>query len=154
MDGDPSYARENMKPKEMVLKLIDEVWNEGNLAAVDELISPQYVIKNDPWDDLEHQTLDLAAFKQRVIYTRNTFPDLHFSIKETLCEDDKVVISWFMSGTHKGDLPNFPATGKKINVSGLTIYYVSHEKITGHWQVWDRLGMLAQLGVSPVRSQR
>src|SRR3989304_7079116 len=64
--------------KEIVLKLIDEVWNKGNLNAVDELVSPQYTIKNDPGDALEFKTLDLSVFMQRVSYTRNAFPDLPF----------------------------------------------------------------------------
>jgi steroid delta-isomerase-like uncharacterized protein len=138
--------------KEIVLKLIDEIWNKGNLDTVDELVCPQYVIKNDPGDAYEFQTLDLSAFKQRVKFTRDAFPDVQFSIKDVLCEGDKVAISWFMSGTQKGDLPNLPAAGKKINVSGLTIYYVSGGKITGHWQVIDRLSVLAQLGIGIKRN--
>jgi steroid delta-isomerase-like uncharacterized protein len=138
----------NIMPKDLVLKLIEEVWNKGNLEIVDELIAPQYVIQNDPGDAYEFKTLDLSAFKQRVKFTRDAFPDVQFSIKDVLSDDSKVAISWFMSGTQKGDLPNLPAAGKKINVSGITIYYVVESKITGHWQVFDRLSVLAQLGIS------
>lgn len=138
----------NTTPKELVLKLVNEVWDKGNLMMVDELISPQYTIKNDPGDAFELKTIDLTMFKQRVSNIRNAFPDLQFVIEDMICEDDKVAVSWFISGTHKGALPNLAATNRKINVSGLTIYYVSEGKITGHWQVCDRLLILAQLGVS------
>lgn len=77
-------------PKEIVLKLIDEVWNKGNLEVVDELVCPKYEIKNDPGDVYEFKTLDLSTFKQRVKYTRDAFPDVHFSIKDVLCKDGKI----------------------------------------------------------------
>lgn len=139
-------------PKEIILKLIDEVWNKGNLDVVDELVCPKYEIKNDPGDAYEFKTLNLSTFKQRVKFTRDAFPDVQFNIKDLLCEDGKVAISWFMSGTQEKDLPNLPAAGKKINVSGLTIYYVSEGKITGHWQVFDRLNVLIQLEANIVRN--
>ena len=39
-----------------------------------------------------------------------------------------------------------PATGRSIEVAGLTIYYFADEKLTGHHQVVDRLAVLQQLG--------
>jgi steroid delta-isomerase-like uncharacterized protein len=141
----------NQKNKEILIKFIDEVWNKGNLEVVDELVAPQYVIRHDPGDPWETKTIDLATFKQRVIYSRNVFPDLQFRIEDLICEDGRAVISWFMIGTHKGDIAGFPATNKPINVSGLTIYYFSAGKITGHWQVFDRLTLFQQLGIQKGR---
>lgn len=133
--------------KDILFKLIDEVWNKGNFDRLDDLISPNYVIRNDPGDACEFMTLDLSAFKQRVDKSRAVFPDLHFDIEDAIAEEDKVAISWFMTGTQQGDLPGLPATGKQIKVSGLTIYYFFEGKIIGHWQVFDRLGLMGQLGV-------
>lgn len=133
--------------KDILRKFIEEVWNKGNLEWVDQLVAEQYTIKNDPGDPCEFKTINLEIFKSRLQQSRTIFPDLHFDIVEMNAEDDKVVISWFMTGTQRGDLPNLPATGKKIKVSGITIYYFKEGKIIGHWQVFDRLSLLAQLGV-------
>ena len=137
----------NNTNKNIVTKFIEEVWGKGNFDIASELIGPKYEIKNDPGDPYEFKIIDLTTFKQRLAESRRVFPDLHFDIKDVLSEDKKVTVSWFMLGTHKGDLPELPATNKKIRVSGITVYFLSENKIIGHWQVFDRLSMLAQLGV-------
>jgi len=134
--------------KEKLIKLIEEIWNKGNLDLVNELVSDRYEIKHDPGDPWESKVLNHEAFKNRVILTRNIFPDLKFDIQDFVCEKNKISISWYMSGTQIGSVPNLlPATGKSINASGLTIYYFSEGKISRHWQVFDRLTFLERLGV-------
>ena len=126
---------------------LEQVWNEGNLDLVDELIAPQYTIHHDPGDPWDGQSLDHAAFKERVLYSRNAFPDLHFAVQEYVPAEEMVAVSWYLSGTHEGNLAEIPATGKKINLSGITIYYFSNGRITGHWQVIDQLAFLSQIGM-------
>lgn len=125
---------------------MDRVWNRGNFDQIEDYVAIRYEIKHDPGDPWEGQVLGLAAFQERVLYSRNAFPDLHFAIQELIEEGEKVVASWSMSGTHKGDLPQLPASGKPFSISGMTIYYFVEGKVCGHWQAYDRLGFLAQIG--------
>lgn len=140
--------------KTILREFMDEVWNKGNLDAADKFIASPYVIHSDPGDQWEGQSLDLPTFKKRVLYSRQTFPDLHFAVKEIIGEGDKVVISWDLEGIHRGDIPGLPATGKRVKVPGLTIYYFSGGKITGHSQVIDRLGFMQQVMPQAGVSQR
>lgn len=133
--------------KDAAVRLIEEVWNRGNLEIVDQLIAPQYKIRHDPGDLWEGQTLDLTTYKDRVKMSRDVFPDQKFAIEDLVSEDNKVAVSWTFTGTQKGDLPGLPATNKKVSISGLTIYYFSQGKMIGHWQVLDKLSLLEQLGV-------
>jgi steroid delta-isomerase-like uncharacterized protein len=133
------------KNKVILSEFMEEIWNKGNLDVADKFISTPYTIHHDPGDQWEGQSLDLPTFKKRVLYSRQTFPDLHFAIQEIVSEGDKVAITWYLEGTHRGDIPGLPATGKKVKVPGLTIYYFSNGKITGHWQVIDRLGFMQQV---------
>ncbi len=89
------------KNKETVVRLIEEVWNRGNLQAVDQLISSRYTIRHDPGDQWEGKTLDLATFKERVKMSRDILPDQKFYIQDLVCEDDKVAVSWKFSGTQQ-----------------------------------------------------
>lgn len=132
--------------KAVLLKFMEEIWDKGNLDKTDKFVAFPYVIHHDPGDQWDGQSLDLETFKKRVLYSRQTFPDLHFAVQEIVGEGDKVAISWYLEGTHRGDIPGLPATGKKVRVPGLTIYSFSKGKITGHWQVIDRLGFLQQVG--------
>jgi steroid delta-isomerase-like uncharacterized protein len=102
------------------------------MRVIDTYVSPQYTIKHDPGDAWDGQTLDRTTFQQRVLYSRNAFPDLNFAIQEMVEEGEQVVVFWIMSGTHNGDLPNLPATGRAFSISGITIYYFDSDKLCGH----------------------
>ncbi len=133
--------------KENLNRLIEQVWNNGKLNAVDELVAPTYTIHHDPGDPWEGKTLDRDQYKQRVLYSRNAFPDLNFNINEFVPTENRVAISWFLTGTHLGNLAEVPASGKEISISGLIIYYFENGKISGHWQVIDQLAFIAQIGM-------
>ena len=134
-------------PKAVVSTLIEQVWNQGNVTKLSEVIAPAYRIHRDPGDPWEGKTLDLATFEQRLANARKVLPDLHFDLEDILADGDKVVVRWRYRATHKGDLPNFKATGQSVDVSGLTIYQLEDGKITGHWQETDRFSMMMQLGI-------
>lgn len=125
---------------------MEHVWNNGDFDQLESYVAEQYTITHDPGDAWEGQTLDLATFQERVLYSRNAFPDLRFDIQEMIAEGDQVVASWIMSGTHEGDLPQLPASGVHFSITGLTIYSFLDGKVSGHWQAYDRLGFLAQIG--------
>ena len=125
---------------------MERVWNNGDFSQIETLVAAAYEIKHDPDDPWEGQVIGIDVFKERVLYSRNAFPDLRFDIQEMIAEDDKVVSSWIMSGTHLGDLPQLPATAKPFAISGMTIYYFAAGKVCGHWQAYDRLGFLGQIG--------
>src|SRR3989304_3243380 len=48
-------------------RIVDEAWNKGNLDALDELHSADYIEHPAPFPDVE----DLEAFRQMVAGTRN-----------------------------------------------------------------------------------
>jgi len=61
-------------------------------------------------------------------------------------DGDAVAVTWLWSATHLGDLRGFPATGRTIRMSGATVYcFDKADRLTGHWQVTDRLGVYQQL---------
>jgi len=133
------------RKKEILAAFIQEVWNEGNLAAADKYIAGKYTIRHDPGDPWDKQELDLQGFKDRLRLSRAPFPDQRFEIQELFADGEAVVMTWFWTGTHLGDMPGFPATGISIQMSGATVYYFEGERITGHWQITDRLGVYQQL---------
>jgi steroid delta-isomerase-like uncharacterized protein len=131
--------------KDILVHFTREVWNEGNISAADNYIAPRYKILHDPGDPWEGCDLDLAGYKERVRVLRAAFPDQTFDIQGLFADGDAVVMTWLWSATHKGDIPGFPATGKTIRMSGATVYYFDGCRLTGHWQITDRLGVYQQL---------
>lgn len=76
---------------------------------------------------------------------RAILPDQRFTIDELIAERGKVAVTWFWKGMHKGDILGFRASGKAITTSGMTVYYFDGSRLTGHWQLADRLGVYQQL---------
>jgi predicted ester cyclase len=77
-------------------------------------------------------------------------PDLYTTTEDLFGEGDKVVERWSMTMTHSGQ-PMFgaPASGKRVQVTGTSIYRVADGRIVEHWADMDFLGVLQQLGLAP-----
>lgn len=75
------------------------------------------------------------------------FPDVIFNIQDIFSENDRAVIRFQFTGTHKGDLFGIAPTDKKVDFSGVNFYRFENGKIAEVWQVWDWGGVLKQIGV-------
>ena len=132
--------------KANVRRLVEELWNKGNLSVADELFAPTY-------EHHDASTLDFGrgpeGEKKRATLYRTAFPDLHLMIGDILAEGETVMTRWSCRGTHKGDLSGIAPTGKQINISGVTIARFAGSKIVEGWVNWDALGLMQQLGVVP-----
>ncbi len=134
-------AEEN---KALTRRGVEEVWNQKNLAIVDELGAPDYVSHNPAMT-----THGLEQYKQLVTMYFSAFPDLHLTIEGQIAEGDKVVTRWTARGTHQGSFMGIPPTGKQTVVTGITIDRYVNGKATESWNNIDDLGLLQQLGVIP-----
>jgi steroid delta-isomerase-like uncharacterized protein len=133
--------------KIIVRRLYEEVWNKRKLEVVSELISPSHAL-HDPL--VSGSQIGPELYKRRVVELTTTFPDLRFTIEDMITEKEKFVVSWIISGTHKGEFMDIPATGRKVSVEGITIHHITNGKILDSCARWDALGLLRQLGHAPL----
>jgi steroid delta-isomerase-like uncharacterized protein len=129
--------------KALARRMVD-AWNQGDLDALDELIAPDYVF-HDPADPTTAS--GPAGAKQMVSAFRTAFPDLRLTIAAEIAEGDKVVQRLTATGTHRGPLLGIPATGKQVTMSSIEVMRIERGKIAEHWDEFDMLGVLQQLGV-------
>jgi steroid delta-isomerase-like uncharacterized protein len=111
----------------VVRRYFDVIWNQGQTDRFEEFYSK---------DIVPHGTAgvtDIAGLKQSVMMFRNAVPDLQVAIEDEITSGDKVVMRWTLTGTHQGDLPGAPATGKPLNVPGMTIFRLADDKIAEFW---------------------
>lgn len=132
--------------KAIVRRLYEEVWNKRRLEVVDELISPSHSL-NDPV--ASGSQIGPELYKRRVVDFTTSFPDLRFTLEDTITEKEKFVVSWIISGTQKGEFMDIPATGRKVSVEGITIHHITNGKILDSCARWDVLGLMRQLGHAP-----
>jgi steroid delta-isomerase-like uncharacterized protein len=132
--------------KAIVRRLVEELWNKGNLSVADELFAPNY-------EHHDASTLDFGrgpeSEKKRATLYRTAFPDVRLTIEDITAEGETVMTRWSCRGTHNGDLSGIAPTGKQINITGVTIARLANGKMAEGWVNWDALGLMQQLGVVP-----
>ncbi|MSQ22543.1 MAG: ester cyclase [Dehalococcoidia bacterium] len=133
--------------KAVLRRFIEEVFNKGNTAAVDQLVAPDFVNHNP----LPGATPDREGFKRGIAMLRAAFPGLHYIEEDMIAEGDKVVGKGVFRGTHLGELMGIGPMGKQVNLAGIAIFRVSGGKITARWATLDMLGLMQQLGVIPAQ---
>jgi len=72
--------------KALARRFMEEVFNRGNLAVVEELWKPNQI----------------ESGTRAVQSVRTAFPDYHRTIEAQVAEGDLVVTRWTMRGTHRG----------------------------------------------------
>ena|SRR5438876_11632112 len=122
----------------------EEMFNQGNLANVDELIAPDCINHEVPPG---MNNLGPESARQVVIMLRTAFPDLHFTIEELVAEGDTVVGRVTMSGTHQGPFMGIAPTGCSFQQAQVQFVRFRDGKGIEHRAVRDDLGMMQQLGM-------
>lgn len=80
---------------------------------------------------------------------RAAFPDLRVEVDLMVAESDLVSVRWTARGTNTGAGNGLPATGKRVQVSGLTMFRFVGGAIAEEWTAGNSLGLLKQLGLYP-----
>jgi len=132
--------------KELVRRVGEEVWNQGNLEMIDEFYSADIVRHFLP-DGSEIQGLDIL--RDRIRDHRKAFPDWTETIELIVAEGDFVAIHFSSTGTNIGSFLGNPATGKQIHTNDMSIYRIINGKIVEHWLLPDLLSLNQQLGIIP-----
>ena len=99
--------------KALTRRFIDEAFSNGNLAAVDELVTDDYV-DHSPAPDIP---ADKAGLKQLIEMFRSAFPDLTVTVEDMVAEGDKVAVRVVTRGTHQGELIGLAATGRTVTIN-------------------------------------
>jgi steroid delta-isomerase-like uncharacterized protein len=130
--------------KATVRSFIEEAFNKGNLAAVDELIADDYV-----GHAAGTEVRGREGMKGLVATYRAAFPDYRCTIEDQIAEADKVVTRWTARGTQQGELMGISPTGKRVSLPGVAVDRLADGRLVETWLEADVLGMLRQLGVVP-----
>jgi steroid delta-isomerase-like uncharacterized protein len=132
-----------------VRRLYDEVFNQKNLAAIDDYFAPNVIDHSLPPGapgGIEGVRFTISMFLA-------AFPDLQLTVEDLIAEGDRVVARWTLRGTHQGASLGMPPTGKQVTMPGISIVRFDGGKSAEQWVVHDQLGMLQQLGLAPAPAQ-
>ena len=133
-----------------ISRIPNELYNEGNMAVIDEVFAPGYV---------EHTPLPpgfptgAEAVRLYVTLVRTAFPDFRYTIEDVIAQGDKLALHLTASGTQRGEFMGIPATGRSATWQEAHFCRCAGGKLAEHWVVMDQLSMLRQLGVIPTSTE-
>jgi hypothetical protein len=120
------------EPKEIVVRLIEEVMNGGDLDLIDQICSPEMAGPAKQW---------IGPF-------REAFPDVEMEIVELVAEGDKVAGRFRCSGTQLGEWRGQPATGRRFEgVDEVYFFRFVEGRIAEAWGLEDTANRVRQLGM-------
>jgi steroid delta-isomerase-like uncharacterized protein len=130
--------------KLLVQRYVEQVVNEQNLAALDELLAADYTchMSGSP-------TMDRDGIRGFFSMLHAAFPDQVETIDDLVAEGDKVAVRWSARMTHQGEFMGITPTGKPVTASGQGFVRVRDGKIVEEHEVFDALGLMQQLGAVP-----
>jgi steroid delta-isomerase-like uncharacterized protein len=126
-----------------IVERIFEGFNSGDLGILDELVDPGLIDHST----LRAPTAGAAGLKQRLAGFVHAFPDLEFRIETIFGADDKVTLIWTLRGTHQNQFLTIPATGKRVEITGINVERLAGGKLVEHWSAPDNIALFQQLGV-------
>jgi len=133
----------SIEENKQIVRRYQEIYNSNDLDALGEVmsfdVSTPKIMPNMP-SGLE----GAKAVHQKTLLG---MPDFYTEIQDLVAEGDKVVACVLMTGTHTGNFYGIPATGKRVEFTGVFIVRIADGKIVEHWGEEDSYGLLLQLGM-------
>lgn len=126
-----------------------EAYNTNKLALLDEIVAAD--IKSH--SGIPGLPPGLEGGKKAHQTFLAAFPNGQVTTEDLIAEGDKVVERFSFLGTNTGSFMGVPATGKKVTVSGMSVFRLANGKIVEHWGENDTLGTMQQLGLVPTPGQ-
>ena len=128
---------------DMYTKTWDDIINNGNLDAINDsnfndsitlVTSPENVVGID----------DFKAYYSNFV---TGFSNVEFTIIDAFGQGDKLVKHWRFKGTNSGEFFGMPATGRDVDVEGVTLVEMKDGKIAQEQDFFDNMVFMQQLGI-------
>jgi steroid delta-isomerase-like uncharacterized protein len=131
--------------KRLAQRFTDDVINARDLGgALTEMVVEDFVEQNP----LPGQGPGRAGLADALAGMFSAFPDLHWTLHDTIAEGDRVMSLSTWVGTHHGDFLGIPATGRRVSVEAWTLDRYRDGRLTESRIIMDVAGMLAQLSAT------
>ncbi len=139
----------------LMRRWFDEVWNQGRLETIDELLAADCVA-NGITDAADRPVRGPGVFRAFVEQYRQAFPDIHMSLEQVISEGDWVAVRCRVRGTHTEDGFAGPATGNAVDFTGMSMGRVRDGKFVEAWDNFDSMRMFQhiRLIISPSKVLR
>lgn len=137
------------KQLEANLKMYETTWDEIINKGKIDLINETNFDKNITLVMAPENIVGIEGFKAYYQNYLTGFSKVTFTIVDVFGQGDRIVKHWNFKGTHSGEFFGIPATGKEVNVDGVTLVKMKDGKIAREQDFMDNLEFMQQLGIIP-----
>lgn len=130
----------------LIRRFYDETFNRGNVEFAERVHGPGYRYHDTT---VPGAPVDHATYMARNAGFAAAFPDRRVDIEDLIGTGDRVVARAVLHATHTGPLGNIAPTGRKVRLASTIIYRFDQARVVEEWEIFDKLGMYQQLGVTP-----
>lgn len=116
---------------------------DSNPAGLLDLLAPNFVAHIPPGP------VNSEGFVKHNSVFNNAFSDRQIIVEDLVAEGDKVIARIVWQGIQTGEFMGLPPSGKRIEVSATLTERIQDGKLVEHWSLFDRMGMMQQLGLIP-----
>ena len=127
--------------KALAKRAFEELLSGGRFELAEQLYAKDFVNHGI------HRDISLQEDQAALKGWHQAFPDLSIAPEKLIADGDLVAVYWIARGTNTGAGNGLPATGKKVEQSGITIWRIVDGKIKEEWSAFDQLSMMQQLGL-------
>lgn len=117
--------------KQLVRKIVEEMFNKGRLDVAAEIFGPTFVDRGH--ESMADQSGGPDGFANFVKAVRAALPDIKATIQAMVAEGDYVAMWNIATATHRGELFGMPPSGKKISMKDFHFFRFHDGKIVEHW---------------------
>jgi len=129
--------------KALAKRAFKELLSGGRFELAEQLYAKDFVNHG------LHRDISLEEDQKALKGWHDAFPDLSILPEKLIADGDLVAVYWIARGTNTGTGNGLSATGKKGELSGITIWRIVDGKIKEEWSAFDQLSMMQQLGLLP-----
>jgi len=135
--------------KQVVLRLINNVMNGGDIDVIDEILRDDFVNHGGEMTGTPPGMTQKQLFKRVAQDHRDTMGDLRVDIVEVIAEGEDVVVRSILNARHTGEMFRMKPTGNQLRFPVIHMYRVRDGKVTDHWECRDEAEMFRQLEAVP-----
>jgi predicted ester cyclase len=136
--------------REIVERWFEDLFTRGDLSAVDEVVSADFVAYGTGSHGRTIETRGPGAFREWLRWYLSAFTDREWTVHEVISEGDKVVARYSGWVTYRGGLLDIPSSDQRIRETGILIYRIEGGKVAEIWAEMSDLPVVMQLGAFPV----
>jgi predicted ester cyclase len=129
--------------RELVHRWFEEVWNKQSEEAIDQMFAPDG--KSYGFPEANSILIGPDKFKEMHRFLIGAFPDVRVTLQDTICEDDRVAVTWVARMTHLGDSLGFAPTFQKVSLDGCSVLVVRDGQIHEGKNYMEMEGLVSRL---------